>query len=78
MKYLRWLLCIIAIAAIIDTPFTLIRFTHSHSYSFNWTTGPFLVMGLAVRLAVIWYFLDVWWRYRPSIMAQRETQPSKP
>lgn len=61
---MRWLWFAIAACGIVQTPFAVANAIHlATSYH---RLAPIMVFAFAIRIGMIWLFLKLWWRLRPT------------
>ena len=71
MDKLRWLWFAIAVLIVLTTPsavFSAIQLAHA-----NRSVVPALMLAVVFRLAFIWFFFHMWWKYRSPKQEQNQS-----
>jgi multisubunit Na+/H+ antiporter MnhG subunit len=74
MKYFRWVFFIVAMIAIVTFPsdfMTSLRAMKQVSTTFAIVMLP---VGIAIRIALIWILLWMWWKYRNPVAADNNPE----
>jgi hypothetical protein len=61
---IRWGWFAIALVALLGTPHAAISAFHMGASEHK--LAAILAVALAIRLAIIWFLLALWWKFRPS------------